>query len=657
MVAASPILTITRPTVLTGPRTLAETIQLGSDLSFDTPGDLAGTPGDAPVTLQIDAHAWLLQTSPRVSIIDSSGSLGPGAAEFGAAPAINALVLDGAIKAAVAKGTFLISAGTITANGTIAVSNGDHLILGDAASGSSAVTIGAKAWIVASGSGTRIDLGVTGHLDQGQVIDHLYQSLTLGGTIVVQAGATLALNGAFDAAGLSHVIQRAGSVVINGLLDLKGTVFAPTRTLWRVTLGGGGEIDNGSIDNRSGFLTVAGTLNAVQYRGPAIDAHGHEVLIAGGSRISAADGIHAGTINGAPILVGTQTLDRLTINLDGTLGVQSVQETYFPDNGGGGFGPTDVTLTLGAAVHIVQVGKISAITGASPSAFDQASRGDIGFSYALVNQGRIDAGIAGGVLSITNFDSFANSGVIALAPGATIDVEGAFQDQSGFAVAQFTNAQAGRITLGKGSHLIVAASNNADFANAGVITLDHATLDWGAPAVFNTNSANLASGSIIGTGTLLANTYGMTTNAGTIEAKGGPLTIDGALSGNGRLLIDARSRLILTNSSGSGTVANTIRFGGDHATLQIDATVSLAGTIGDWQVSDAIDFAGLAVTAVQWANGGLDVFDRSGLRFHLATDASIRSGAGFVIGDDGHGGSLVTLQSAGALAGASARPG
>lgn len=643
---ARPSLTISKPTVLTGPRTLAGVdVYLGSDLSFDSAPDIAGSPSSTPVTLQFDRYAHLIQTSAKVSIVDTSGSLGPGAAEFGVAPAINALVLDGQLDAGTKNGTFLISAGTITANGQITVSNGDHLILGDAGLGTGAVTIGASGKISISGAGTLVQMGVSAHLDQGQVIDYLYQPLTIAGTVTVHTGATLALQGSFNITSFGHVYNLGGTVLISGQLDLQGGTLGTTRALGKVTLGGLGEIDNGTIDNRSGFLTVAGTLNNVKYRGAAIDAHNHTVLIEGGSQIFAKDGIGLGTINGAPILVGTQTLDRLHIELDGNLGVQTVQETYFINNGGGGFGPTDVTLTLGASVRIDHIGKISSITGASSAAFDQSSAGNIAFSYALVNDGQIVAALTGGTLTISNFDNFENKGTITISRGDTIDVEAPYQQQGGFSAPAFTNDAGGKIVIRSASHLVLAASSDVSLVNSGLIELDSGNLDLSAPSSFNTSALNAAGGLIVGYGTILANALGQTTNAGVIEARGGRLNIDGAVAGKGTLSIDANAQLVLTDSLGSGSVTNDVQFHGDHATLLLDAPGHLSGAVTHWQATDRIDFAALLVTSVQAGDHFLNIYDKSGLQYHLLTDIAPKAGASFAVTSDGHGGSLVTLLS------------
>ena len=560
---------------------------------------------------------------------------------------MNTLVLSGGLDAGYAKGTFLVSAGTIVNSGRISVSNGDHFILGDASLGTVNVTNDVYGSIVASGAGTLVQIGVSAHLDQGEVIPFLYQTFTNRGSISVLSGATLDLNGAFDTSSLSRVSNHGGLVVIDGQLDLSGGTFDPSGALGAVRLGGLGEIANGSIDNRSGRLTVAGTLNNVHYRGAPLDALNHQVLIEGGSQFTSSDGVSAGVIVGAPIFVGSQSVDHLTLKLSGVLGVQSVQETYFPDNGGGGFGPTDVTLTLGSRVNILQVAQSSSINGASASAFDQSGGGDISFSYNLINDGRIISSNAGNILTISNFNEFDNNGSIDLSHLSKIDVEQSYQEFYGFSNSVFANDISGVIIVTGGSQFIVGANSDIEFSNAGLIVLKGGVLDVSAPSGFNSSSVNTATGKIIGSGRILASVLGATVNDGVIQARGGLLTIDGALGGGGTLLIDSNAGLKLIDSSGSGPVTNPVAFNGPHATLILNAFDHLSGAIAHWQATDQIDFSGMHISAAREGDHQLTLIDAYGAHHSLMTDGSIGAASSFSIASDGHGGTLVTLLSAG----------
>jgi hypothetical protein len=142
-------------------------------------------------------------------------------------------------------------------------------------------------------------------------------------------------------------------------------------------------------------------------------------------------------------------------------------------------------------------------------------------------------------------------------------------------------------------------------------------------------------GSFAGTGTITSAVL----DNGRIEATGTALTVEGAITGAGSLLIDAHSALIL----GAGDVSGTnITFGGTHAVLGLDAPGAVFGTLVSLSASDTIDLAGTLVKSATIAGNQLVVSLTAGgvIDYALANPAANTRAA--VVGD-GNGGSNIVI--------------
>jgi hypothetical protein len=145
--------------------------------------------------------------------------------------------------------------------------------------------------------------------------------------------------------------------------------------------------------------------------------------------------------------------------------------------------------------------------------------------------------------------------------------------------------------------------------------------------------ANQVGGVVIGTGTVIT----PIANAGTIEAWGGTLSVQGTLSGAGTLMIGAGATLDLATMVGSGQVAN---FASTSGTLRLDAPASFGGLIANFTGGDVIDLPGQTLTYLAISNGVLVVNSATG-QYRISSTTPL-TGA-LEAGRDGHGGATISF--------------
>jgi hypothetical protein len=134
-------------------------------------------------------------------------------------------------------------------------------------------------------------------------------------------------------------------------------------------------------------------------------------------------------------------------------------------------------------------------------------------------------------------------------------------------------------------------------------------------------------------------------NNGLIEALGGRLKLSGAVTGTGKLQIDASSILEL----GSAATDNQgVAFAGSKGTLQLDKPSAYTGVISGFGATETIDLRNtLASNAT--LNGNQMVVTLSGGGTLTYTLANPPAGVVLKTSSDGHGGTLINTGTAAAV--------
>jgi hypothetical protein len=464
-------------------------------------------------------------------------------------------------------------------------------------------------------------------------------NFTNNGTITVTNGAFIDLTGTISTALINGINKTGGDV------EIDGTVTGGTITATNGGVGGAG-----------------GTLSGVSYLGTLdLSPSGSSLTLAGNTTFAGASGAGTATIdisaNSASALsvIGTATLNNATIDIGSYYGASTLDSI---DSGSGAI------LTLGANLLIDQ------------TYYDAQIVGGTGAKDAIINDGSIYAGYAGGTLTI-NATNFTNAGTMAVANGDTIAFDNALSNlKSGtltggvFSVAagsvfelannapittdaadiilsgagatiQSLNSSANTQTTLNAKLAVIAAGgtlallNGQDFvasANNGTFT-DSGLLSLGAGTLASTSLSLTAGGHVFGYGTISA----AVSNAGSIEASNGNLLLSGSLTGTGALQIDAGSLLEL----GAGASATeTIKFNGTGATLRIDNPNKFTSLLAGYGAGDVVDLAATTLTAV--STSGTLLYAASAAGTTTLTLAAPLANTHLIFGTDGAGGSQIT---------------
>lgn len=556
---------------------------------------------------------------------------------------------QGVINAGISGGSLILMqrlfnvAGKFTNAGAINISNSDSVEIGAATFGNSVTgTIN-----VTTGATLAID-GTASWSSTGSISE---------------TGATLTLGGNFNAASLNTVTRSAGTVNLTGAIDnSNATINVGTGTALGA-IAFSGTITGGTVnDAGSGLLSTSGTLSGVTYQGTLdLSAQNAILSVLNGTTFSNAAGNGAGTINLTGFLAaidakGNQTLDNATINI----GAANTSTLF---NYGGVVGGS--TLTLGPNLQIVQTGTFAAISGTTTT-------GD-----NVVNQGVINASLAGGSF-IINPLKFTNSGtLIAGAANSVIDLRaanltnlsggtltgGVFQASAGGFIQLINNTtlttlqadvtesgataairslvsvsnteqgiDATLTTIGASGALRLLSGHNLSNANAFTIA---GTLQLGS-STFSTGAVTLAAGgNVIGNGTVSA----AIANSGLIEANAGTLKLSGAITGAGALQIDAGATLELGSSAADQEGAT---FTGANGTLIIDTPSAYSGVIGGFGANETIDLKNLAATSAMLSGTTITVTLSAGGTQSYTLAAPLSGGLLVGASSDGNGGTLLT---------------
>jgi hypothetical protein len=443
-------------------------------------------------------------------------------------------------------------------NGTIANSNLSGVI--DQTGGGTISSFAATINSTSDPGGSTIGSNGSSATIEGGTIDGLLTFLAGGtldgsavpvdnaGSVVISAMGGLDPRGAV--ASLLGSIDNTGTITVTGQAPIP--VFGVTGQIQiaspTVTLGGGGQVQL--------FGPPGGMPESFAISGAATG----DVLVNVNDTISGQEGIGTGGLvleNQAAGLIdatGTadMTLDPLSLSNAGTLEAttgQLVITTPSLTNTGTleAAGDTlDITAGTFTDLTGTWIADNSVIALPNPNGF-----AGISGQVALVGTGGEFVSSTG-----TDIPSLTNS---YLAP-ETILAGGLLGVYHG---AEFGIGRTPTETIVVGGNTVVTGNSLQPFGNAGSIWLYDGTADLVA---FVTNS-----GRIFGYGTLITSGAVMNNTGGTLEAQGGSLVFQGALSG-GQLLVDSGATLELSPNWFGGGGAVPVSFDAGNDLLQIDVT-------------------------------------------------------------------------------------
>jgi hypothetical protein len=237
--------------------------------------------------------------------------------------------------------------------------------------------------------------------------------------------------------------------------------------------------------------------------------------------------------------------------------------------------------------------------------------------------------------SLTHGSTLSISGGAVTEDAASIILSGAgsvFQAGNG---STFTPVEQSLTTIDPGGALEILSTRNYTTA---LRLSDAGLLQLGGGAFKSAGLTVVAGGDVLGFGTVT----GSVADAGTVEAKGGQLSIVGAVGGSGGLNIEASSSLELEAAAGSTA---TVTFAGTKGKLILSDGSAFAGTVSGFAVSDAIDVTTVAfsdATHLSYAPTTHDLTVTDGTHTVSIKLFQQYVAAGFHEVSDGSGGTTIT---------------
>jgi hypothetical protein len=585
-------------------------------------------------TLAITGAGAVLNVSGGLSVSGQVNLLGAGAildfigtqsfggtvVDIGATSQAATLQLSHQYGASGASTLTLASNLSVTQAGTLAAIGGAGEVAGDAIVNAGKIT--------ANVAGGTLTLGGQNFVNKGQITVGNGDTLAIAslqfsntGAIAIN-NASLSLAGSLTLAGLGQIALNNASLSESGTLNLGGGAIAIGQgsTFGRVSLTG--TIANGTITDGGGGLggTGAADLSDITYQGLLdLTRPFAKLSISNGLTLTGAGGSGTGSIavTGAEaefLAIGAETLNNCAITLGSPIAVYGGQTLTLPELAAGAGG----LLTIGPNASITLVGQGGVL-------------GDSGvgrWTDDIVNDGAINTSLSGATLTIGS-TNFLNAGTITAQQSGILYINDAdFQNTGTLAVGQQSVVQVSLF-----DYFAAPQTAPSIVTNSGIIAMEGGIIhEMNAGGLFPfVPFDNLASGDIVGFGTLIA----PTSNAGTIEAKGGMLSVQSILSGAGTLLIDAGATLDLANVVGAG---QQVDFASSSGTLRLDQPSSFSGQLANFGTGDTIDLAGQSLTAVAISNGTLAVNTPS-QQFMISGTAPL-NGA-LEAGHDGQGGATI----------------
>ena len=479
-----------------------------------------------------------------------------------------------------APGATLAIAGTLNAGGALVLRSGRFQLAGGTLRGGTIVSAGAT---VLMPGGTLDGVTVADTLDlRGSAYVSLRNGLTAG--TINAAGVQFSV---LDSETLKAVTLALGSVLIGPPSGLQLQDRSSTLTLGATSaliVTGSAFVSGGQAFVNAGRITVApgATLitgdTALSNTGSITVDHGR--LIVNGGFANTGDIVVAG---GTLALNSNVTLGAL---LAGSITVQSGLLLL-----GGALDLGGATLDLAAGTAFANLSLSGSIVGGTL----REAGGLLAFAAGTLDAITLDGGLTIGAGTAYIRDGLAGTGPITVAGGTIGFLDSTTLD--GFTVtldggALIDNAWQGTLTLGSGTTLVTHASvtigGASTLRNLGTIDIAAATVTLGGPGVINTGLITLSGGTLtaaltasaqdiggitIQTPGIFANAWdggiirgfgtiqGPLVNAGTIEARGGLLVING-LAGQGTLLVDPGATLEIDGPGGSATLYGLDQGGG-----------------------------------------------------------------------------------------------
>ncbi len=352
------------------------------------------------------------------------------------------------------------------------------------------------------------------------------------------------------------------------------------------------------------------------------------------------------TGHGAFSLVGATLAAKIEIVGDAGMGT-------FTENGGsntlsGSGSKLDVGVQSGSnGAYVLTKGALAAaleiVGGAGTGHFNQsAGANTIKGSLTIGSAGTGVYALSGGSLTVDVVAGL--NDVITLA--AKTGSNGTLSISNGKVTAPniVVGAGTGAISVGTGGVLTVAQSVSLSTGSSLNSTSGDVVIGTGVKATTGTIAVG-AGGSLIGAGSVTGTI--VDTAHGKIEAHGGVLTLDGAVSGGGVLLIDNGATLNL-----DGGDANAAKFEGASGILKLDDPSAMKGGLTGMQIGDTIDFANIIVTHVKRSDHTLTVTEKGGTILTFQASGAFAN-TKFVIQSDGHRGDDIVLSALSSSAGIS----
>ena len=456
------------------------------------------------------AGSTVVQNGVEITgVINTSGN-GLFRANASAANFLNAATLNGSLDLASAFALERVTAGGLVLNGTINVANQSALSFEGTGGLTGNATIvmgsvgGASNRIALDGTGTTtFAAGTTVHGHSGTIGN----SLSIGGT------QTLINNGTISADELGGTFNITDSAVTNN-----GTLSA---------LNGGTLLLSSDVTGGASGQIVAGAGSTVVQNGVTITG----IVNTSGSGLfqataSAANFLNAATLNGNLDLATAFALERVTAGglvLNGTINVANQSVLSFEGTGGLTGNATIVMGSVGGGSNRIALDG----TGTTTFAAGTTVRGhsgtignahNIGGTQTLVNNGTINAELAGGTITLAD-SALVNNG-LARAQAGTMNVG---VPLSGTGTLQVDTTGAMNLAAGAKAQGVLAmgAAGAALNLNTGNLTLssDYTNVGAGTGNSFNRRAGVTGTGQIVAGGDVsqvisgAAVTNGATTNA------------------------------------------------------------------------------------------------------------------------------------------------
>ncbi|MDR3468784.1 MAG: hypothetical protein P4M07_22880, partial [Xanthobacteraceae bacterium] len=597
--------------------------------------DLPETPG----TLLLDDGTSITGGSlsiGRVGVVDvERGARGPGATLDGVtvtgADAVRyfgpaSLIEVGVSNAASATATLTLDDGTSITGGSLTIGSHGVIEVASGTSGSGATLDDVR---VSNAGAIQVDAGETLKLADVTIY---------GGAINAEPGTTA---GAIEIIGSSTIEGTTTfgfhpttvNAAVNGgqlIVDAHQTL-----TLDNVTVTGATIADHGSIDVdwlttldlagidaiTGGGITDAGTLDVTGTTTLKSDS----LTDAGVLRVDGTLKLDTATI------VGGTITDNGTIEIAGSSTIEGTTFGFIPIDAGFNGGQltidTGQTLTLdnvtvtGSTITdggTIEITGSSTIEGTTTSGFHPTT---------------VDAALTGGQLIVDPNQTLTLDNVTVT--GTTIADHGTIEISGSSTIEGSTTFDA--VT---GGHLTVDANQT--------LTLDNVTVT--GTAITDHGSINIGSGTALNLAGIDTISGGAISDAGTIEVQSGSSKIGSAVTGTGKIIIDAGATLEI-DSSASVAAGDTISFDAKTGTLLLDHAQNFHGTVsgfsGDGTLagSDHIDLANINYHSTHFSehfNSATDVLTVSD-GSHSATLQFVGAyvAANFSFTSDGNGGTIV----------------